>query len=238
MTEKLLTGSPSMVDRRTAVVVIVMFCGMARWEEVATLELSQVQLLTSGNISLLSRKSKTNQTAKEKEIIIPEGDSRFCPVRVLVDYMDLLRTMSPDNKWFLPGLKSVKSGEERRLVTLATSCSYDSIRTKVKEVLQVLEIQVEGGTPFGLHSCRRGAATAAAASGQFTVMELMMAGRWADANSAVKYVEESEGKKASVGKLLVQQVSKELWRTGPAGKCCRQSHKIILCETSFQFIFV
>ena len=47
---------------------------------------------------------------------------------------------------------------------------------------------------------------------QFTVMELMMAGRWADADSAVKYVEESEGKKASVEKLLVQQVSKQVSR--------------------------
>ena len=44
---------------------------------------------------------------------------------------------------------------------------------------------------------------------QFTVMELMMTGRWADADWAVMYIEESEGKKASVEKLLVQQVSKQ-----------------------------
>ena len=47
---------------------------------------------------------------------------------------------------------------------------------------------------------------------QFTVMELMMTGRWADADSAVMYVEESEGKKASVEKLLVQQDSKQVSR--------------------------
>ena len=68
-----------------------------------------------------------------------------------------------------------------------------------------IKIKGQNG-PFGLHSFRVGALTAAANTGQFSNMQLQSMGRWAQLDSAARYFLPREEEKCKVGLELGKQL--------------------------------
>ena len=66
---------PKLKDLRLACLILVMFIGATRFEEAAAIELTNIRTLETGNIMITLRKSKTNQLAKNQEVILPKTDT-------------------------------------------------------------------------------------------------------------------------------------------------------------------
>ena len=63
---------------------------------------------------------------------------------------------------------------------------------------------------FGLHSCRVGALTEAANSGKFSNLQLQNLGRWAQMDSAARYILPREKEQAKVGQELGNRLVQSL----------------------------
>ena len=92
-----------------------------------------------------------------------------------------------------------------------------------------IKIKVQNG-PFGLHSFRVGALTAAANSGQFSNLQLQSMGRWAQLDSAARYFLPREEEKCKVGLELGKQLGEAmkdeaLEAAGSRGAACTLAAK-------------
>ena len=66
---------PKLKDQRLACLILVMYVGAMRFEEAAAIELANIATLETGNIMITLRKGKTNQFAKNQEVILPKPDT-------------------------------------------------------------------------------------------------------------------------------------------------------------------
>ena len=82
---------PKLKDQRLACLILVMYVGAMRFEEAAAIEIANIETLETGNIMITLRKGKTNQFAKNQEVILPKpdaGDSQETDVTVhLIRYV-------------------------------------------------------------------------------------------------------------------------------------------------------
>ena len=63
---------PKLKDQRLACLILVMYVGAMRFEEAAAIEIANIATLETGNIMITLRKGKTNQFAKNQEVILPK----------------------------------------------------------------------------------------------------------------------------------------------------------------------
>ena len=63
---------PKLKDQRLACLILVMYVGAMRFEEAAAIEIANITTLETGNIMITLRKGKTNQFAKNQEVILPK----------------------------------------------------------------------------------------------------------------------------------------------------------------------
>ena len=113
-----------------------------------------------------------------------------------------------------------------RLWKLDEAISYDNARRALLNAVKdaKIKIQVQDG-PFGLHSFRVGALTAAANSGHFSNLQLQSMGRWAQLDSAARYFLPREEEKCKVGLELGKQLreamkDEALEAAGSRGAAC------------------
>ena len=95
-----------------------------------------------------------------------------------------------------------------KLWKLDEPISYDNARSALLNAVKDARIKIKGQNgPFGLHSFRVGALTAAANTGQFSNIQLQSMGRWAQLDSAARYFLPREEEKCKVG--LEQKMQKK-----------------------------
>ena len=162
------------------------------------------------------RKGKTNQLAKNQEVILPKpdtGEGQEMDVTVqLKKYIEQLEFQGGTTRFLFPSLKAdLQSKKVGRLWKLDKAISYDSTRKALLNVVKAakIKIKMQDGV-FGLHSFRVGALTAAANTGLFTPMQLQNMGRWAQLDSAAHYFLPREKEKMKVGMELGKQLAKAM----------------------------
>ena len=103
--------------------------------------------------------------------------------------MEQLEAQGGSSKFLFPSLKTELRGKkERKCWKLDEAVSYDNARCALLNAVKETKIKIKGQNgPFGLHSFRVGALTAAANTGQFSNIQLQAMGRWAQLDSAARY---------------------------------------------------
>ena len=207
---------PKLKDLRLACLILVMYIGATRFEEAAAIELANITTLETGNLMIRLRKGKTNQLAKNQDVILPKldtGEGQEMDVTVqLKKYTEQLEFQGGSTRFLFPSLKAdVQSKKVVRLWKLDKAISYDSTRKALLNVVKAakIKIKMQDGV-FGLHSFRVGALTAAANTGLFTPMQLQNMGRWAQLDSAARYFLPREKEKMKVGMELGNQLAKAM----------------------------
>ena len=174
---------PKLKDLRLACLILVMYIGATRFEEAATIELANITTLETGNMMITLRKGKTNQLAKNQEVILPKpdtGEGQEMDVTVqLKKYIERLEFQGGTTRFLFPSFKAdLQAKKVVRLWKLDKAISYDSTRKALLNAVKAAKIKIktQDGV-FGLHSFRVGALTAAANTGQFTHMQLQGGGK-------------------------------------------------------------
>ena len=129
-----------------------------------------------------------------------------------------------------------------RLWKLDEAISYDNARRALLNAVKDarIKIKVQNG-PFGLHSFRVGALTAAANTGQFSNLQLQTMGRWAQLDSAARYFLPREEEKIKVGLEIGKQLKEAmkdeaLEAAGGRGAACNMAaNKVKAAERSIEF---
>ena len=174
---------PKLKDLRLACLILVMYIGATRFKEAAAIELSNITTLKTGNLMITLRKGKTNQLAKNQEVILPkpdtgEGQEMDVTVR-LHRYIEQLESQGGNTKFLFPSFKAdLQSKKVVRLWKLDKAISYDNARKALLKAVKAakIKIKVQNGV-FGLHSFRVGALTAAVSTGLFSNIQLQNMGR-------------------------------------------------------------
>ena len=142
-------------------------------------------------------------------------------------YIEQLESQGGNTKFLFPSFKAELQGKkEMRLWKLDEAISYDNARRALLNAVKDarIKIKVQNG-PFGLHSFRVGALTAAANTGQFSNLQLQSMGRWAQLDSAARYFLPREEEKCKVGLELGKQLreamkDEALEAAGSRGAAC------------------
>ena len=145
----------------------------------------------------------------------------------LCRYIEQLESQGGNTKFLFPSFKAdLQSKKEVRLWKLDEAISYDNARKALLNAVKgaKIKIKVQNG-PFGLHSFRVGALTAAANTGQFSNLQLQSMGRWAQLDSAARYFLPREEEKCKVGLELGKQLreamkDEALEAAGSRGAAC------------------
>ena len=122
--------------------------------------------------------------------------------------MEQLEAQGGSSKFLFPSLKTELRGKkERKCWKLDEAISYDNARCALLNAVKDARLKIKGQNgPFGLHSFRVGALTAAANTGQFSNIQLQSMGRWAQLDSAARYFLPREEEKCKVGLELGKQL--------------------------------
>ena len=123
-------------------------------------------------------------------------------------YIEQLESQGGNTKFLFPSFKAdLQAKKEVRLWKLDEPISYDNARKALLNAVKgaKIKIKVQNG-PFGLHSFRVGALTAAANTGQFSNLQLQSMGRWAQLDSTARYFLPREEEKCKVGLELGKQL--------------------------------
>ena len=121
--------------------------------ELAKVMFDNVKVLEGGSLELFVASGKTyGRDDPRTGVVAPMGRVDF-----ILSYMDFIRDLYPEQgeKFLFPTL----SGKN---CPLPKTMSYQSALRQLRKVTTELNIPVEDSKRFGLHSCRGGAATAAA----------------------------------------------------------------------------
>ena len=130
------------------------------------LKVEQVTLLPTGNLLVNFEKSKTNQSRQRLQNVIGVGTdegSSFDPVRVIMEYKNVLQATAPSVLMMFPNFKSVVTSEQNRKLVPQLGVdpiSYDSARKFLKVLLLREELSpLAFHHNAGLHSFRTGLIT-------------------------------------------------------------------------------
>ncbi len=182
-------------DHRMAVFASCLWHTVARYEELAKVEFDQVRVLEGGSLELFVASAKNYKKDDPRTGIISPTDKEDYPVQLVLSYMDRIRGLfQGGTKYLFPHL-SPKS------LPTSKQMSYQSALKQLREVVRILEIPVEDGKRFGLHSVRGGAATAASNAG-VPLESIRQAGRWTSERAPLTYIQPSESARGLVSATL------------------------------------
>ena len=122
-----------------------MYVGATRFEEAAAFKLAIITTLEMGNIIITLRKGKTNQLAKNQEVILPKpdtGEGQEMDVTVqLKKYIEQLEFQGGTTRFLFPSLKAdLQSKKVVRLWKLDKAISYDSTRKALLDVVKAAKV--------------------------------------------------------------------------------------------------
>ncbi len=141
-------------DIRDKALLLLGFAGAFRRSELVELNVEDIEAVRQGIIINL-RKSKTDQTGDGRKIGIPNGRTRWCPVKHLDDYMK--SSNNDEGPLFCSMTKSKQVSNDR--------LSGEAVSLIIKE-----RVQKAGYDPelYSGHSLRSGLATSAVMAGAST----------------------------------------------------------------------
>lgn len=159
--------------RRDKALLLLGFAGAFRRSELVGLDVADIEHVRQGIVVTL-RRSKTDQNGAGREIGIPFGRTRWCPVKHLTEWLDYARVEGG------PIFRSInRHGHvaDRRL-------SGEAVSIIVKERAEAAGLDPEG---YSGHSLRAGLATSAVIAGASTLAIRRTTGHASDAMLA-RYV--------------------------------------------------
>ena len=168
---------------RTMAICLLSFSGFLRFSECIELRRSDVSIFRT-HAKIFIEQSKTDEYRQGHWLHIARLNSELCPIQALEKYLDSAKIQVECNKFLFRGIQRTKNADKLR------SCDkhvcYETIR---KQVLGALEPFVADIKSYGLHSLRRGGATAAANLGVKDRL-FQKHGRWKSEKIKDVYVDE------------------------------------------------
>ena len=200
----------SLVNKRTMVLILLLFHGSARFEELQSVATTNIEISRSGGAVITFEKSKTNQTgdltflnlAKAPQGTPPQKDV----VYMLTNYLEHMQLVG-GSKFLFPAVRPQNTKERTIYHIEERAWSYEAARKAVRTVMKSTDLGGVGGEGFGLHSGRVGAALLAAENG-FTPVQLAKIGRWKRLDSALQYYLPSKELKETFSKLVTKSLDK------------------------------
>lgn len=180
---------------RNLTMILFCFAGFLRFDEVSSLKFKDVHVYDE-YIVLNIQKSKTDQYRQGNEVLIANGVTSACPVKMYLRYLDLLGTI--EDKDFFLFRPIFRSKNVCKLIYKNKKLSYTSARSNL---LSMLKSVAGEHVNIGIHSLRSGGATVAASS---NVDErcLKRHGRWKTDSAKDGYIVDSIDKRLLVSKSL------------------------------------
>ena len=182
--KKINENDASSLQKRNFTMMILSFAGFLRYDEVSKLRLSDIKF-EENYMKLFIRKSKTDQTNQGNWVIIAETKSDTCPVNILKDYIQCMYISKSEEflfrvTTFFPSTKKHKLRRENNPI------SYTTARSAILNLIKDIGLDESS---FGLHSLRRGGATAAANMG-INDRLFQRHGRWKSISAKDSYVDD------------------------------------------------
>lgn len=168
---------------RTITFAIISYAGFLRFSECINIRRSDI-LIAETHARIFIEKSKTDKYRDGHWLHVARLDSDLCPIKMLERYFSEAGICRGDTKFIFRAIQSTSKGETLRQID--KHVCYETIR---KQVLNAIKPFVEDIGKYGLHSLRRGGATAAANLGVNDRL-FQKHGRWKSENIKNGYVEE------------------------------------------------
>ena len=187
-------GSKDILILRDLTLIVLCFSGFFRFDEVQSLRSSDI-LFEESFISVFVGSSKTDQYRKGNTVLISQGETSACPMKILKSYMECGGISVGSDQFLFRPVYSNKG--KKGLCTKNKPISY----TRARETVVARLREVCGQVNLGLHSLRAGGATAAARA---SVPDRLWKrhGRWRSENAKDGYVDDSIDHKLMVSKSL------------------------------------
>ena len=159
---------------------------LGRYEEPAKVMFENVKILDGGSLELFIVSGKTYGKDDPRTGVFAPTGREDCPVDYLLSYMDHISDLHQEegDKFLFPTL----SGKR---IPLPKPMSYQSALRQLRKVVKELDLPVEDGKRFGLHSTRGEAATATSNAG-VPLQAIQEAGRWTSESAPRGYIQPSE----------------------------------------------
>ncbi|KAK3093741.1 hypothetical protein FSP39_019543 [Pinctada imbricata] len=193
---EMFKSSSDLLVVRDLTMILLSFAGFLRYDEISSLCCQDVKIF-DGYFSIKITKSKTDQYRHGDEILIAEGSTIACPLKMLQRYLRLAKiNISSDHFLFKQVYRSKKTCA---LIHKNKKISYTAAKANMVSKLKL----VGGSADFGLHSMRSGGATQAA-NASLSVGDrcLKRHGRWKTDSSKDRYIADSVEKRLEVSKRL------------------------------------
>jgi integrase len=187
-------GSKDILVLRDLAFIVLCFSGFFRFNDVQSLRSSDI-LFEEFFISVHIRSSKTDQYRKGNTVLIGQGETSACPIKLLKSYMECGGISVGSNEYLFRPVYSNKG--KKGLCKKNKPISY----TRARETVVARLREVCGQANLGLHSLRAGGATTAARA---SVPDRLWKrhGRWRSENAKDGYVDDSIDHKLIVSKSL------------------------------------
>ena len=185
-----LLKSGKFIDERTAVFLLIQFLLFARFEEVASLEKSNVVFLDSGHIQVHIPRAKNYDVWDSKTSLISSG-KKFDPVSIIRTYVAKL----VDTNLLFPNFTK---GKKEAIIFKPSHVSYDNMLKLMRGALTRIGLD---GKSFSLHSPRTGALSESANS-NIDHQILQRHARWKSSQMVNHYHQLSTEKKLAASRSL------------------------------------
>lgn len=180
-----MTGN-RMRDKRDRTLLLLGFAGGFRRSELVGLNVEDVAFDRKGMIVTI-RRSKTDQEGKGRKLGIPFGRGRWCPVKVLEEWLEAAEITSG------PIFRPINRHSQVGSLRLSGEAVSIVVKERVAKIGQTVEL-------FSGHSLRAGFATSAAMAGASSHSIRRQTGHTSDAilSRYIRHAEMFEGNAASL----------------------------------------
>ena len=195
LAERFAGPEASLLDLRLVVFAVLSTVGMLRSSETLHLKLSDVVDLGS-HLQVTIARSKCSDLPQQ--VTMAANNTSCCPVTLMRRYTRSLRSVAPSQTNFLFPRLAFQSTLNRH-VPLPHPVSYTRMLELVKSAFKDLGFRPQD---VGLHSFRRGGATAAA-NADVNERLLQKHGRWKTSNIKNQYIDEDLDHLLSVSRAIL-----------------------------------
>lgn len=149
-----LLSSGSFKDERSACFLLTQCILFGRFEEVSNIKVSNVNLLTSGDISFTIEKAKNFNQNDARTSLMCKGNGDFDPTTIFLQYFRKVESLK--SEWLFPNFSK---GKQNSVVLRKGPVSYSNMLKLFREALDAIGID---GKKYSLHSIRIGSVSEAA----------------------------------------------------------------------------
>lgn len=168
-----LLSSGTFKDERSACFLLTQCILFGRFEEIANIKVSNVNLLPSGDISFTIEKAKNFNVNDARTSLMSKGDGNFDPTSIFLKYFRKVQSLK--SEWLFPNFSK---GKQNSVVLRKGPVSYSNMLKLLREALDNIGLE---GKKFSLHSIRIGSVSEAANKTNVDRSALARHTRWKNA---------------------------------------------------------